>query len=97
MASILSRVDGVRLSLRLVLPDDAAYIYDLRMDPAYNSHLSAVTGAVQDQRGWIETYKTREAARTEYYFVIERTDGVCCGVVRLYDIKMMNSLGAAGS
>ena len=87
MPSILSRIDGVRLSLRLVLPEDAAYIHGLRMDPSYNSHLSAVTGTVQDQRGWIETYKTREAAETEYYFVIERMDGVRCGVVRLYDIK----------
>jgi RimJ/RimL family protein N-acetyltransferase len=87
IASILSRVEGVRLSLRLVMPDDATYIHGLRTDPAYNSHLSAVTGTVEGQRGWIETYKTREAARTEYYFVIERTDGVRCGVVRLYDIK----------
>ena len=87
MRSILSRIDGVRLSLRLVMPDDAAYIHGLRMDPSYNSHLSAVTGTVQDQRGWIGTYKTREAAGTEFYFVIERTDGVRCGVVRLYDIK----------
>ena len=87
MTSILSRVDGVRLSLRLVMPDDATYIHGLRMDPAYNSHLSAVTGTVEGQRGWIEAYKTREAAGAEYYFVIERMDGVRCGVVRLYDIK----------
>ena len=87
MASILSRVDGVQLSLRLVMPDDATYIHSLRMDPAYNSHLSAVTGTVEGQRGWIEAYKTREAAGAEYYFVMERTDGVRCGVVRLYDIK----------
>jgi hypothetical protein len=57
------------------------------MDQAYNSHLSAVTGTVLDQRRWIEAYKKREAAEAEYYFVIERTDGVRCGVVRLYDIK----------
>ena len=87
MSSILSRVDGVRLSLRLVIPEDATYIHGLRMDPAYNSHLSAVTGTVFDQRGWIEAYKTRESAGAEYYFVIERTDGVRCGVVRLYDIQ----------
>lgn len=87
MSSIPSRVDGVQLSLRLVIPEDATYIHGLRMDPAYNRHLSVVTGTVEGQRGWIETYKTREAAGAEYYFVIERTDGVRCGVVRLYDIK----------
>ena len=87
MSTNLSRVDGVQLSLRLVIPEDATYIHGLRMDPAYNSHLSAVTGTVLDQRGWIDAYKSREAAGAEYYFVIERTDGVRCGVVRLYDIK----------
>ena len=56
------------------------------MDPNYNGHLSVVTGTVADQLGWIETYKAREAAGTEYYFVIERKDGVRCGVVRLYNI-----------
>lgn len=86
MRAPLSRINGIRLSLRLVQPDDAAYIYELRMDPRYNSHLSAVTGTVEDQRRWIEAYKAREAAGTEYYFVIERKDGLRCGVVRLYDI-----------
>lgn len=82
----LSRIDGIRLSLRLVQPDDAPYIHRLRMDPRYNSHLSAVTGTVEDQRRWIEAYKARQATGTEYYFLIERKDGVRCGVVRLYDL-----------
>lgn len=82
----LSKIDGVQLSLRLVQPDDAPYIHGLRTDPTYNGHLSTVTGTVEDQRSWIEAYKTREAAGSEYYFVIERNDGVRCGVVRLYDI-----------
>lgn len=86
MRSALSRIDGIQLSLRLVQPEDAAYIHGLRTDPTYNGHLSAVIGTVEDQRSWIEAYKTREAAGSEYYFVIERKDGVRCGVVRLYDI-----------
>jgi RimJ/RimL family protein N-acetyltransferase len=86
MPPALSRIDGIKLSLRLVQPEDAAYIHGLRMDPAYNGHLSLVTGTVEDQRNWIETYKARETAGSEYYFVIERKDGVRCGVVRLYDI-----------
>jgi len=86
MHPALSRIDGIQLSLRLVEPDDAAYIYGLRTDPTYNNHLSSVTGTVEDQRAWIEAYKEREAARSEYYFVIERKDSVRCGVVRLYDI-----------
>jgi RimJ/RimL family protein N-acetyltransferase len=86
MSAPLSRIEGVHLSLRLVEPWDAAYIHGLRTDPAYNEHLSVVTGSVEDQRGWIETYKAREVAGSEYYFVIERRDGTRCGVVRLYDI-----------
>lgn len=82
----LSKIDGVQLSLRLVQAEDAPYIHGLRTDPTYNGHLSTVTGKVEDQRSWIEAYKTREAAGSEYYFVIERKDGVRCGVVRLYDI-----------
>ena len=88
MPPALSRIDGIQLSLRLVQPEDAAYIHGLRMDPAYNGHLSAVTGTVEDQRSWIDAYKAREAAGSEYYFVIERKDGVRCGVVRLYDITV---------
>lgn len=86
MSPALSRIDGIQLSLRLVQPEDAAYIYGLRTDPTYNCHLSAVTGTVEDQRDWIKDYKAREAVGSEYYFVIERKDGVRCGVVRLYDI-----------
>lgn len=84
----LRRVDGVRLRLRLVEPGDAAYVHALRTNPAYNTHLSAVTGTADDQRAWIDSYKEREAAGREFYYVIERLgDGQPCGVVRLYDIE----------
>jgi RimJ/RimL family protein N-acetyltransferase len=72
----------------LVSPKDATYIHGLRIDPAYNKHLSTITGSAEDQRRWIEAYNAREAAGEEYYYVIERRDdGQRCGVVRLYDIK----------
>ncbi len=82
----IARIDGHRLSLRLVSPDDAEYIHALRTNPLYKTHLSTVTGTADDQRAWIELYKQREAAGQEYYYVIERRDGLRCGVVRLYDI-----------
>ena len=82
----LPRLDGINLSLRLVHKGDAPYIYKLRTDRTYNRHLSAVIGTVSDQRRWIEAYKTREAVGSEYYFIIERRDGLPCGVVRLYNI-----------
>ena len=82
------RIQGVRLILRLIKPEDADYVYSLRTDGRYNTHLSPVTGSVADQHAWIEQYKWREAAGQEYYYIIERRDnGQACGTVRLYDIQ----------
>lgn len=82
----LARIAGPNLALRLIQPADAAYVHGLRVDPVYNQHLSAVRGSAEDQRRWIEAYKAREAAGTEFYYIIERLDGTACGTVRLYDI-----------
>lgn len=84
----MESIEGPNLILRLIRPEDAEYVHGLRTDPAYNVHLSAVTGTAEDQRRWIEGYKNREASGREYYYVIERRDdGRCCGLVRLYDIE----------
>ncbi len=86
MQSTLTRIEGPNLTLRLIQPEDADYVYGLRMNPAYNQHLSQVQGTAEDQRQWIERYKTREADGQEFYYIIERNDGQPCGVVRLYDL-----------
>jgi RimJ/RimL family protein N-acetyltransferase len=83
----LSRVSGPNLSLRLITPDDAEYIHDLRSNPQYNRFLSQVVGEVEGQRQWIEAYKHREEAGLEFYYIIERMDGVRCGTVRLYEVE----------
>jgi len=85
--SSIARVEGPHLTLRLIKPDDAAYLHGLRTNPLYSSHLSKVTGTLEGQRHWIEGYKGREAAGQEFYYVIERKDGTRCGLVRLYDIE----------
>lgn len=82
----LAQVEGPNLTLRLIRPEDADYVYALRTDPAYNRHLSEVRGTAEDQRRWIEGYKVREANLRELYYVIARKDGTRCGLVRLYDI-----------
>lgn len=83
----MHRIEGVRIVLRLVVPEDAAYIHALRKDARFNTHLSVVGGDVTDQREWINQYKMREAIGSEYYYVIEsRMDQRPCGVVRLYNI-----------
>jgi len=88
--SSIARVWGPNLILRLIEPEDAAYVYSLRSNPAYSTYLSTVTGTVDDQRLWIEGYKSREAQGQEFYYVIERKDGTRCGLVRLYDIEAEN-------
>ena len=85
--SSIARVEGPNLILRLIEPEDAAYVHSLRSNPAYNTHLSKVTGTVDDQRAWIEDYKSREAEGQEFYYVIVRKDGTRCGLVRLYDVE----------
>lgn len=86
-ATALERFEGHNLALRLIRPDDAEYVYKLRTDPTYNTHLSEVRGGVEDQRNWIAHYKARENEIKELYYVIERMDGTRCGLVRLYDIS----------
>jgi len=63
----------------------AEYIYSLRIDPALNEHLSAPPPSAAAQAQWIRGYMEREAAGDEFYFLVERRDGVACGTVRLYD------------
>jgi hypothetical protein len=87
LPAALTWVEGPNLVLRLIGADDADYVHGLRTDAAYNTHLSEVRGTAQDQRRWIESYKAREADRQELYYVIERKDGIRCGVVRLYNLS----------
>lgn len=75
------------IRLRLVEEADAAFILQLRFDPRYNKFLSKVKGNVENQIEWIKTYKFDEEKGLQYYFIIERLDGVPCGTVRVYDIK----------
>ena len=84
----VAEIVGSSVILRPVVEDDAEFIWGLRNDPTYNSHLSAICGTAEGQREWIRNYKTREAAGSEYYFIIERRDDrTRCGTVRIYDIR----------
>jgi hypothetical protein len=69
--SSIARVEGPSLTLRLIQPEDATYVHSLRSNPAYNTHLSTVTGTVDDQQTWIEDYKSHKALCQEFYYVIE--------------------------
>lgn len=84
--TLLTQTRPASLEFRFVTLSDADYILSLRQDDRYNAHLSPVTGTVGDQRRWIAEYKAREAAGQEAYYIIARSDGPPCGLVRLYDI-----------
>jgi RimJ/RimL family protein N-acetyltransferase len=74
------------IEFRLVEENDAEFIYNLRVNKDYNTHLSKVSGDVSDQGRWIKSYKSKELAGSEYYFIILRSDNKqCIGTVRLYD------------
>jgi len=71
----------------LVEEADAGFILKLRLDKRYNRFLSSVSESLEDQIRWIKKYKVDEAERNQFYFIIERNDGVPCGTVRIYDLK----------
>lgn len=75
------------IRLRLVNENDAEFILGLRLDSKYNKFLSEVPGDVSLQKSWIKNYKIDELNGLQFYFLIERLDGIPCGTVRVYDIR----------
>lgn len=75
------------IRLRLVEESDAEFILSLRIDDKYNNYLSKVVDDVAKQKEWIKSYKLEESESKQFYFIIERLDGLACGTVRVYDLK----------
>jgi len=75
------------IRLRLIEPSDAEFVLSLRLDKRYNQFLSTVAADIQAQQKWIEKYKSDEANGIQFYFIIERIDGMPCGTIRVYDLK----------
>ncbi len=75
------------IRLRFVEESDADFILSLRLDSKYNKYLSPVSRDIDKQKEWIRAYKKLESDGSEYYFIIERHDGIRCGTVRMYDFK----------
>ncbi|TWI76913.1 RimJ/RimL family protein N-acetyltransferase [Desulfobotulus alkaliphilus] len=78
---------GKTIQLRFVEEPDASFILKLRIDPKYNQHLSPVNQDLDAQIKWIRNYKKEEVLGKQFYFIIERLDGVPCGTVRVYDLR----------
>lgn len=89
-ADAVRRADALdpkfRSHLRLIEPEDAAYVCSLRTDSSLNRYLSASAADVAAQREWIERYQAREATGGEFYFVIV-SDTEDRGLIRMYDFK----------
>jgi len=79
-------VRGKSISFRYATPDDAAFVFGLRTDSSRNKFVSTVTGEVEDQRRWLESYKLREQRDEEHYFIVEQ-NGEQVGTVRIYDLR----------
>tara|TARA_Y100000815_G_C13302693_1_gene485204 strand:+ start:936 stop:1457 length:522 start_codon:yes stop_codon:yes gene_type:complete len=80
-------VESKTVRIRYVEESDAEFILKLRLDERYNQFLSSVNPDVKTQRDWIRRYKVDEADNKQFYFIIERHDGVPCGTVRVYDLQ----------
>lgn len=73
--------------MRLINEGDAEFVISLRTDENLNKFLSSVSSDVEAQKKWIKSYKIDEEKKSQFYFIIERNDGVKCGTVRIYDIQ----------
>ncbi|MFA0557969.1 MULTISPECIES: GNAT family N-acetyltransferase [unclassified Vibrio] len=76
---------GKTIYIKLATLDDAEFILSLRNNSQLNKHLSRTSADISSQKQWLSDYKKREDAKKEYYFIINRLDGVPIGTVRLYD------------
>lgn len=80
-------LESKTIRLRLIEVPDAEFVLSLRLDSRYNKFLSTVSSDIDGQQQWIRQYKVDEAEGLQYYFIIERNDGVPCGTIRVYDLK----------
>ena len=83
----MNELKSKTISLRLIEVMDAEFALGLRLDDRYNQFLSAVKPDLAAQKQWIMDYKIEELAGNQFYFIIERADGIPCGTVRIYDIR----------
>ncbi|ABQ27355.1 GNAT family N-acetyltransferase [Geotalea uraniireducens] len=87
-------VEGFAFRLRLITDEDAAFVIELRTNPALNSYLHAGSNRIEDQLAWLNLYYART---NDYYFVLERRDnGAAEGVVSIYDIDPQAKTGEWG-
>ena len=78
------KLKGKTLAFRDVTVDDANFIFSLRMDSKKGRHLSQTSPDIRDQITWIENYANNDG---EAYFIIENSEGLALGTIRIYDAQ----------
>lgn len=75
------------LQLRTVNEEDAEFILELRTDDKRKRFISATDISIQNQKKWIDSYKSRESSKEEYYFIAKDNEGEDFGLYRVYKIE----------
>jgi RimJ/RimL family protein N-acetyltransferase len=76
---------GTNINMKTVEKNDAEFIFTMRQNQNKTKYLSQVSGTIDSQKEWIESYKKREYEKKEFYFVIESKNEEKLGLVRMYD------------
>lgn len=76
---------GKNINMKTVEKSDAEFIFTMRQNQNKTKYLSQISGTVDSQTEWIESYKKREYEKKEFYFVIESKNEEKLGLVRMYD------------
>lgn len=82
----MNKLIGKSIKMRFVEETDAEFILHLCLDERYNQFLSSTNPDIDAQKNWIKKYKMDEATGAQFYFIIERLDGIPYGTVRVYDL-----------
>jgi len=83
---------GKNINMRTVTIEDAEFVYAMRKNENRTKYLSKITGTIESQKEWIKSYKKREEANEEFYFIIESKDKEKLGLVRMYDFREVSFL-----
>ena len=82
-------LDKYGLSVRLVKEEDAEFIVKLRTNENLNKYINSTSTDINQQIEWIRSYKKREKAGNDYYFIYHYHNEPV-GVNRIYEINNNN-------
>jgi RimJ/RimL family protein N-acetyltransferase len=82
----MKTIQGKNINLRLAEVKDAEFILKLRMQTHKTQFLNQVENNLEKQQDWLKSYKQKERAGLEYYFIIESKHAEQLGLVRVYDL-----------